>query len=138
MTEARSLVRVPFSLITKPTGAACNLDCSYCFFLSKEVLWGHDDQRMSAETLDRFVRSYLDAQPDTANGEPGLNYLCAGYYRFFSHAWPAMDTIGRLIRTGRPTSDIMETASASGGREPGRTRQPGPWRTAAGSSGSGC
>ncbi len=73
--------RLPFSLITKPTGAACNLDCSYCFFLSKEVLWGHDDQRMTADTLDRFVRSYLDAQPDGEvtigwqGGEPTLRGL---------------------------------------------------------------
>ncbi|WP_264292517.1 hypothetical protein [Tessaracoccus defluvii] len=35
-----SIVRRPLSLIVKPTGAACNLDCSYCFFLSKEALWG--------------------------------------------------------------------------------------------------
>ena len=45
-TGSTSLVRVPFSLLTKPTGAACNLDCSYCFFLSKEVLWGGDSQRI--------------------------------------------------------------------------------------------
>jgi uncharacterized protein len=72
---------LPFSLITKPTGAACNLDCSYCFFLSKEVLWGHDSQRMSVETLDRFVASYLDAQPDGEvtigwqGGEPTMRGL---------------------------------------------------------------
>ncbi|HSN10579.1 MAG TPA: anaerobic sulfatase maturase [Propionibacteriaceae bacterium] len=55
---------MPFSLITKPTGAACNLDCSYCFFLSKEVLWGGDSQRMTHETLEQFIRGYLHAQPD--------------------------------------------------------------------------
>lgn len=83
MSEPRSasLVRVPFSLITKPTGAACNLDCSYCFFLSKEVLWGGDSQRMSQETLERFIRSYLDAQPDGPvtigwqGGEPTMRGL---------------------------------------------------------------
>jgi uncharacterized protein len=26
-----------FHLLAKPTGAVCNLDCSYCFFLSKEI-----------------------------------------------------------------------------------------------------
>jgi uncharacterized protein len=83
MTDAgaRRPARLPFSLITKPTGAACNLDCSYCFFLSKEVLWGHESQRMSAETLDRFVASYLDAQPDGEvtigwqGGEPTMRGL---------------------------------------------------------------
>lgn len=56
--------RVPFAVVAKPTGAACNLDCSYCFFLSKEVLWGRDSQVMGLDTLDAFVRGYLDAQPD--------------------------------------------------------------------------
>ena len=27
----------------------------------------------------------------TASGEPGLNYLCKGYHRFFSHVAPYMD-----------------------------------------------
>ena len=27
----------------------------------------------------------------TPDGEPGLNYLCAGYHRFFSHVAPYMD-----------------------------------------------
>jgi uncharacterized protein len=25
--------------MAKPTGAVCNLDCEYCFFLSKEMLY---------------------------------------------------------------------------------------------------
>jgi len=27
-----------FHLLAKPTGAVSNLDCTYCFFLSKEAL----------------------------------------------------------------------------------------------------
>ena len=26
-----------FHVLAKPTGAICNLDCKYCFFLSKET-----------------------------------------------------------------------------------------------------
>lgn len=69
----------PFSLIAKPSGAACNLDCSYCFFLSKEVLWSTDHlQRMDHATLEAFVAGYLDSQPDGPvtiawqGGEPTL------------------------------------------------------------------
>ncbi|MEY3034176.1 MAG: hypothetical protein RLZ86_798, partial [Actinomycetota bacterium] len=29
----------PFHLLAKPTGATCNLDCTYCFFLSKDALY---------------------------------------------------------------------------------------------------
>lgn len=88
--------RLPFSVMAKPTGAACNLDCSYCFFLSKEVLWGHDSQRMSAETLRGFVRSYLDAQPDGEvtiswqGGEPTLRGLA-----FFREAVRLADSCRR-------------------------------------------
>ncbi|WP_235998036.1 anaerobic sulfatase maturase [Aestuariimicrobium ganziense] len=68
---------LPFSVVSKPTGAACNLDCSYCFFLSKEALWGRD-QAMDDATLERYVQNYLDAQPDGPvsfvwqGGEPTL------------------------------------------------------------------
>jgi uncharacterized protein len=31
----------------KPTGAACNLDCAYCFFLDKEALYPGSKFRMS-------------------------------------------------------------------------------------------
>ena len=54
-------MRVPMSLLAKPTGAACNLDCSYCFFLSKDLLWDAGKQAMSHEVLDAFVRNYLDS-----------------------------------------------------------------------------
>ncbi len=73
-----SLRHIPFTLITKPTGAACNLDCSYCFFLSKEVLWESKAQRMTQETLRAYLTNYLDAQPDGPvtvgwqGGEPTL------------------------------------------------------------------
>lgn len=74
-------MRVPMSLLAKPTGAACNLDCSYCFFLSKDLLWDAGKQAMSHEVLDAFVRNYLDSQPDGVvtlawqGGEPTLRGL---------------------------------------------------------------
>ena len=32
-----------FHMLSKPTGAACNLDCKYCFFLSKDALYPNDE-----------------------------------------------------------------------------------------------
>lgn len=43
----------------------------------------------------------------TPEGEPGLNYLCPAYKKFFNHIDPAMKQIVALIRAGRPASDIM-------------------------------
>ncbi|MFV0428310.1 MAG: anaerobic sulfatase maturase [Arachnia sp.] len=74
-------VRRPFSLLAKPTGAACNLDCSYCFFLSKEVLWDASSQEMSEQVRHAWISQFLDSQPDGEvilawqGGEPTLRGL---------------------------------------------------------------
>lgn len=77
--KRRGLPRhVPLSVVTKPTGSACNLDCSYCFFLSKELLYNHRQQQMSEQVLERYIRAFLDAHPDGdvtflwQGGEPTL------------------------------------------------------------------
>ncbi len=62
--QTRRGPRRPFSVIAQPSGAACNLDCSYCFFLSKEVLWEGRAQAMTAQTLRAWLVNCLDAQPD--------------------------------------------------------------------------
>lgn len=43
----------------------------------------------------------------TADGEPGLNYLCSGYRAFFHHAAPYMDRMKELLRRRLPPSLIM-------------------------------
>jgi uncharacterized protein len=62
----------------KPRGPICNLDCSYCFYLSKEKLYPGADFHMSDETLEIFTRDYIRAQPvpevvfSWQGGEPTL------------------------------------------------------------------
>ncbi len=47
-----------FHVMVKPSGATCNLDCAYCFYLSKEVLPnGPGAGRISDETLDRLTQT---------------------------------------------------------------------------------
>ena len=43
----------------------------------------------------------------TPDGEPGLNYLCAGYKHFLNHVRPQMLMMAELIRHGRPAADVM-------------------------------
>lgn len=40
-------------------------------------------------------------------GNPGLNYLCPGYYRFYSHVAPYMDFMKRELQNHRPPANIM-------------------------------
>lgn len=52
-----------FHVMAKPTGSACNLDCSYCFYLHKEHLLQQEKRSyMSDETLENFIRQYIDGQ----------------------------------------------------------------------------
>ncbi len=50
-----------FHVMVKPGGSTCNLDCDYCFYLSKETLpGGPGTGRMSDEVLERLIRQYID------------------------------------------------------------------------------
>ncbi len=44
---------------------------------------------------------------DTPGGEAGLNYLCAGYKKFFTHIAPHMKTMAWLLENGRAPAEIM-------------------------------
>lgn len=44
----------------------------------------------------------------TVDGELGLNYLCAGYKRFFNHIDPYMRTMVQLMSNGRSPAEIMQ------------------------------
>ena len=68
-----------FHLLAKPTGAICNLDCTYCFFLSKEMLYPGSRFRMADDLLETYIRQLIDAHagaPEVTvawqGGEPTL------------------------------------------------------------------
>lgn len=44
----------------------------------------------------------------TADGEAGLNYLCAGYKHYFRHITPAMNIMARLLGEGRSADGVMQ------------------------------
>jgi uncharacterized protein len=50
-----------FHLLAKPTGAVCNLDCAYCFFLSKEMLYPGSRFRMADELLEAYISQLIEA-----------------------------------------------------------------------------
>ncbi|HEX5214487.1 MAG TPA: anaerobic sulfatase maturase [Vicinamibacterales bacterium] len=78
MPTDSSLAPTPFHLLAKPTGAICNLDCKYCFFLSKEMLYPGSRFRMADELLETYIRQLLESQPGPEvivgwqGGEPTL------------------------------------------------------------------
>lgn len=48
---------------------------------------------------NRFIRDCY--------GNPGLNYLCKGYYQFFEHVAPYMDFMKNELENQRPPANVM-------------------------------
>jgi len=77
-----------FHVMAKPTGAICNLDCEYCFFLSKEALYPGSPFRMMDDVLEAYVKQVIESHASTSQhvtiswqgGEPTLMGL-----EFFQH-----------------------------------------------------
>jgi uncharacterized protein len=74
-----------YHLLAKPAGAACNLGCQYCFFLSKDNLYPRETPLMGEATLDRYIRQLMESSPGPEvqvswqGGEPMLRGL--DFYR---------------------------------------------------------
>jgi uncharacterized protein len=67
-----------FHVMLKPAGAVCNLDCHYCFYLSKQMLYPGSRFRMAETLLEDYTRQTIEAQrvPEVTfawqGGEPTL------------------------------------------------------------------
>ena len=103
-----------FHVMTKPRGAICNLDCKYCYFLSKERLYPDSDFRMSDTLLDEYTRQYIEAQqvPDVTfawqGGEPtlmGLDFFRYAVELQQKHAKPGMRITNALQTNGVTLDD---------------------------------
>ena len=74
-----------FQVFAKPAGAACNLDCQYCYYLKKEDLYPKGESfRMPDSILEEYIIQHIDASPGSVinfswhGGEPtilGLDYF---------------------------------------------------------------
>jgi len=96
-----------FHLLAKPTGPICNLDCAYCFFLSKEALYPGDRFRMVDGLLEIYLSQLLESHPDGEvtvawqGGEPTL--MGVSFFR------RAIDLAEGLRRPGQRVQHTMQT-----------------------------
>lgn len=96
-----------FHILAKPTGALCNLDCDYCFYLGKRALYPGSDFRMSETVLETFLTEIIESHPDEdvtiawQGGEPTLMGLS-----FFAHATTRAE---KLARPGQRVEHLLQT-----------------------------
>lgn len=102
-----------FHIMTKPRGAICNLDCKYCYFLSKERLYPDSAFRMPETLLEEYTRQYINAQhvPEVTfawqGGEPtlmGLDFYRQAVAYQQKHKKPGMK-IYNALQTNAVTLD---------------------------------
>jgi len=117
--DLTSMARPPWSqlglhVIAKPIGPICNLRCEYCFYLEKEALYPEGEPwKMSDETLEAFVRQYIEAQPEVVQeidfafqgGEPTLMGL--DFFRRVVELQAKYLPAGRRARNSLQTNGIL-------------------------------
>jgi uncharacterized protein len=54
----------------------------------------------------------------TPDGEPGLNYLCAGYKSFFTHIDGIMRLMADRLRSGGYADEVMDVLRSAGRNDP--------------------
>jgi len=96
----------PFTLLIKPSGSDCNMDCKYCFYKDRAPEVGQGRQRMSDEVLEKLVKDYLQLGFPVANfswqgGEPTLMEL--DFYK------KAVELQKRYGAPGQEVSNALQT-----------------------------
>jgi len=106
-TFAFNPLSMPTYVMAKPIGSVCNLNCSYCYYLEKEKMYANRKSlQMSDETLERYIESYIQAQPVPEvlftwhGGEPLLRGL-AFYRKVFA--------LQRKYGRGRKIENSLQT-----------------------------
>lgn len=106
----------------KPTGALCNMDCPYCFYLHRtERLDYAEIARMSDAVPEHHIREYIEDNTGdeavfssrgvedpknrrllTPDGEPGSNYLGAALERFCARMRRGLPEIRQRLGMPQP------------------------------------
>ncbi|MFN2106837.1 MAG: radical SAM protein [Candidatus Promineifilaceae bacterium] len=98
-----------FHTLVKPSGSTCNLDCTYCFFLSKEALYPNSKIRMTEDTLEAYIKQLLESHRTPTvtvawqGGEPTL--MGVDFYR---------KSIEFVEKYRRPEQEIEYTFQTNG------------------------
>ena len=101
----------PFSLLIKPVGSRCNLNCSYCFYLGKDEAQGRNlPAVMSREVLERLSADYLSLGFPVSTfiwqgGEPTLAGL--DFYRRAVEYQMAFGRGGQALANAFQTNGIL-------------------------------
>jgi len=111
LKKMKSLLR-EFQVFTKPVGSACNLACSYCYYLCKKNLYPENEHfKMDDDILEKYIIQHIEASPEKIisfswhGGEP----LLAGidFYRKVVKLQTELRPAGKVIINGIQTNGTL-------------------------------
>lgn len=101
-----------FQVFAKPAGAACNLDCRYCYYLKKQDLYPQgESSRMPDDLLEQYIVRHIEASPGPSvtfswhGGEPTI--LGLEYFRTIVALQRKHQPPGWRIGNGMQTNGIL-------------------------------
>ena len=100
----------PFTLLIKPSGSDCNIDCQYCFYKCRAPEIGQGRQRMSDAVLEKLVTDYMNLRFQMSGfawqgGEPTLMGL--DFYKKAVALQKAHGVAGQEVGNSLQTNAIL-------------------------------
>ncbi len=100
----------PFTLLIKPSGSDCNVDCTYCFYKRRAPAIGRGRQRMSDAVLRRLVKDYMELRFPLSGfawqgGEPTL--MGVDFYRQVVELQTRHGAAGQEVGNSMQTNAIL-------------------------------
>jgi uncharacterized protein len=101
-----------FQIFVKPAGATCNLDCHYCYYLQKELLYhGTESFHMPGDLLEEYIVQQIEISPEPVinffwhGGEPTL--LGLDYFRQIVELQRKYQRQGKRITNSIQTNGVL-------------------------------
>ena len=112
MEKTFQFLPLAFSVMAKPIGSVCNLDCHYCYYLEKEKMFRTDSAqagrfKMNEQVLEKYIDEYIASQQNAPviqfvwhGGEPTM--LGIDYYK-------KVLNLQNKYRRGRNIENVLQT-----------------------------
>jgi uncharacterized protein len=101
-----------FQIFAKPAGSACNLNCSYCYYLEKKGLYTETDHfLMDERLLEKYIVQHIEATTEPLitfswhGGEPLMAGI--GFYRKVLSLQRNHKPAGKTIMNGIQTNGTL-------------------------------
>jgi uncharacterized protein len=108
----RFLTKRPFSLMLKPVGSRCNLNCSYCYYLKQSSVSDVMDIQILKRAIEETV--LLNDTPEISFCWHGGEPLMAGIDFFIKAVEIQNEAVEKKVRNGFKKPIIINTIQTNG------------------------